>query len=172
MAAVAIQLNDDVDSLELAVAPTAKLQKCVLLIEDNEDAMWLVKYAIEDYGRGRYRLAWASSLIDGLEQMSRSAIDIILLDLGLPETSGAESYAWIRQIAPKTPVVVLTSDERQETEFAVTASGAEGYLIKDQVSGSLLLETIRTALYKAQKRQHPHDIITNLFSPRFQEDFS
>lgn len=170
MAAVAIQLDHDIDSLPVAYAPTARLQKQILLIEDSEDAMLLVKFALEDYAQGRYRLEWASSLIEGLEQISRGGVDVILLDLGLPETSGAESYAWIRQIAPKVPVVVLTADESQETEFAVTASGAEEYLVKDQVSGALLVRAIRTALHKAELKKQPHDLFSSLFSPRFRED--
>ena len=81
----------------------------------------------------------------------------MLLDLGLPETSGAESYACVHEIAPETPVVVLTADSREETEFAVTSSGAEGYLIKDQVSGSLLLQAIRAALYVSKQRKESRD---------------
>ena len=169
MAAVAIQVENDVDAMGLALAPSAKLQKCVLLIEDSEEAMLLVKFALEDYGQGRYRLAWAPSLIAGLEHILRGNVDVILLDLGLPDASGPESYAWIRQIAPKVPVVVLTADERQETEFAVVASGAEDYLVKDQVSGSLLVGAIRSALYKAEIKKQPHDLVTNLFKPRFRD---
>jgi DNA-binding NarL/FixJ family response regulator len=171
MAAVGLHLENDVDSLELAPKAAAGLQKCVLLIEDNEEAMWLVKYAIQDYGAGRYKLLWANTLIGGLERISSGGVDVILLDLGLPESSGAESYAWVRQLAPETPVVVLTGDGRDETEFAVTASGADGYLVKEQVSGSFLLQAIRAALYKGQNRLRPHSITTSLFSPRFREDW-
>jgi DNA-binding response OmpR family regulator len=153
MAAVALQL-DDVDLLEYCprkTAPEPRRQACVLLIEDSEDAMFLVRYALEEYGEGKYRLEWCSSLCAGLDQISRGGIDIILLDLGLPESSGPESYAWIREVAPKVPVVVLTGDAREETEFAVTASGAEGYLVKDQVSGIVLLNSICSALHANKK---------------------
>jgi CheY-like chemotaxis protein len=170
MAAVGIQLDQEVDSLPLGFAPSARQQKCVLLIEDSEDAMLLVKFALEEYAHGRYRLEWAHSLIEGLEQISQGNVDVILLDLGLPEARGPESYAWIRQIAPNVPVVVLTADESQETEFAVTASGVEEYLVKDQVSGVLLVRAIRTALHRAEIRKGPHDPVVNLFRPRFREN--
>jgi DNA-binding response OmpR family regulator len=153
MATVAVQL-DEVDLLEscpLATTPDPRRRACVLLIEDSEDAMFLVRYALEEYGEGKYRLEWCCSLCEGLDQISRGGIDIILLDLGLPESSGPESYAWIREVAPKVPVVVLTGDAREETEFAVTASGAEGYLVKNQVSGRVLLNSICSALH-ANKR--------------------
>jgi len=94
----------------------------------------------------------------------------VLLDLGLPDSSGPESYAWVREVSPKVPVVVLTGNGSEETEFAVTASGVEGYLVKDQVSGSLLLQAIRAALYANKQRKLRQPMIPRLFEPRFQTD--
>jgi DNA-binding NarL/FixJ family response regulator len=170
MAAVALQLEDELGCLPRAVGPAAKLQECVLLIEDNEEAMWLVRYALEEHGRGRYRLEWADTLCGGLDQVSRGGVDIVLLDLGLPDSSGPESYAWVREVCPKLPVVVLTGNNSEETEFAVTASGVEGYLVKDQVSGSLLLQAIRAALYANKQRKLRQSLMPKLFQPRFKED--
>jgi DNA-binding response OmpR family regulator len=162
MAAVALELEMEQENRPLArKRKEAKPESPhrVLLIEDSEDAMWLVRYAIEEHGSGEYRLEWANSLIHGLEHLSKGSADVIILDLGLPESSGPESYAWVREIAPKTPVVVLTGDSRDETEFAVTASGAEGYLMKDLASGALLIRSIRAALYANKQRQEERDII-------------
>ncbi len=147
MAAVTFQLEED----ELAYLPqrtaTGTLeQRRVLLIEDSEEAMLLVRFAIEEYGHGEYSLEWAISLSDGLDKLASHEVDVVLLDLGLPDSSGPESYAWVREIAPQVPVVVLTGDERQETEFAVTASGVEGYLLKHEASGEHLIKTIKAAL--------------------------
>jgi DNA-binding response OmpR family regulator len=169
MATCALQLEEDeLELLPRVTAPAPKHQDCILLIEDSEDAMFLVRYALQEHGNGRYRMEWADSLSSGLDHLSKEEIDIVLLDLGLPESSGPESYAWVREIAPKVPVVVLTGDDREETEFAVTASGVEGYLVKDQVSGSLLLQAIRAALYaNKQQRKTPGDIVRKLFQPRF-----
>ena len=62
---------------------------------------WLVRYAIDEHGSGEYRLEWANSLSHGLERLSKENVDVIVLDLGLPESSGPESYAsWVREIAP------------------------------------------------------------------------
>jgi DNA-binding NarL/FixJ family response regulator len=105
-----------------------------------------VRYAIEQYGEGKYCLEWAENLSAGLNTLSQEDIDIVILDLGLPESSGPESYAWVREVAPDVPVVILTGDSRQETELDVTASGVAGFLVKDQVSGRGLLQVIRTVL--------------------------
>jgi DNA-binding NarL/FixJ family response regulator len=155
MAAIAIQLpdlQDDLKSLPLETSPAASRQECVLLIEDDEEAMWLVRYALQEHGNGLYRLKWSNTLNEGLEQLADGGIDVVLLDLGLPDSSGTESYAWVHEVSPKVPVVVLTGDKNQETEMAVTGGGAEGYLVKDQVSGSLLLQAIRAALHENKLR--------------------
>ena len=146
MATLALPVRDAQDCLPHETAPTQGHPECVLLIDDSEESMLLVRYALQQYGEGKYRLEWAQRLSEGLDQILKGGIDVVLLDLGLPESSGPESYAWVREIASDIPVVVLTGDARQETEAAVTASGVEYYLVKDQVSGSLLLRAIGAAL--------------------------
>jgi len=165
MATFALQMCDVLDSLPRATAPTGKLQECVLLIEDCEDAMFLVQYALQEYGNGRYRLEWAKDLHDGLDQITKGGVDIVLLDLGLPESSGPATYASVREVAPDLPVLVLTGDTREETEFEITASGVEDYLVKEQVSGSLLLQSIRSALY-ATKLRHQSKIVEHTLKER------
>jgi two-component system, NarL family, sensor histidine kinase UhpB len=154
MAATVQKLSEMLDSPDPVAGPSKKRQDNILLIEDSEDAMLLVTYALQEYGRGKYRLAWASNLIDGLEQLSKERTDIVLLDLGLPESSGPASFAWVRQVAPETPVIVLTGDTSEETELSVLASGAADYLPKTLVSGSVLLDAIRAALSENKRRQY------------------
>lgn len=169
MAIAATQIGESFDSLPNMAGPAEKRQDCILLIEDNEDAMLLVQYAVKEYGNGRYRLAWASSLSEGIDRLSKGGVDIVLLDLGLPDHSGEASYAWLREANPKIPVVVVTGDTSPETELSVLASGAEDYLVKTEISGSLLLQAIQAAL-SANKR--PKDWYTGpQLSPRFRKRF-
>ncbi len=154
MASVATYYYDlDEESLPLKAIPGAKRQENVLLIEDSEESMWLVQDALQEHGQDRYRLRWAPNLSEGLDCLAQESVDVVLLDLGLPDSSGPTSYAWVREIAPKTLVIVLTADSRQETEVAVTASGADGYLVKNHVSGRELFETIHMALYIRRRRR-------------------
>ncbi len=147
MGSVAFKLEEEMDSTPRAEDPSGKLQETVLLVEDSEEAMYLVQCALEEYGHGAYRLEWVDGLTGGLARLSKGGVDLVLLDLGLPESSGPASYVTLRQAAPDVPVLVLTGDTREETESAVAARGADDYLVKDEVSGSLLLQAIRTALY-------------------------
>jgi putative two-component system response regulator len=135
------------------IAPTGQLQECILLIEDNEEAMFLVKSSIEEYGNGRYRLEWANCLNDGLKQLLKGGVDLVLLDLGLPESSGSATYDTVRSAAPGVPVLVLTGDAAEETELRVTVGGGADYLVKDQISGSLLLQAIQSTVYSSKIRR-------------------
>jgi DNA-binding NarL/FixJ family response regulator len=179
MGSVALKIDEVTDHSAGPEDPIGKLQECVLLVEDNEEAMFLVQCALEEYGNGAYRLEWVDGLAGGLARLSKGGVDLVLLDLGLPESSGAASYVRVREAAPDVPVLVLTGDTREETESAVSARGVEDYLVKDEVSGSLLLQAIRAALYtnkrwKQQKTdaqkttqkfhwtQHECDALSNL----------
>jgi DNA-binding response OmpR family regulator len=147
MGSVALKLDGVPDGLRGVENPSGKLQETVLLVEDSEEAMYLVQCALEEYGHGAYRLEWVDGLTGGLARLSKGGVDLVLLDLGLPESSGPASYVRLREVAPDVPVLILTGDTREETESAVAARGVDDFLVKDEVSGSLLLQAIRAALY-------------------------
>ena len=143
----------------------ATAQKSILLIEDNEEAMFLVRCAFQEHGMGNYRLEWAQGLSAGLERIEKGGIDLVLLDLGLPESSGPASYSWVRQVAVEIPVLVLTGDIREETEWAVAACGVEDYLIKDQISGALLVQAIRAALRTGRRAERHKSSLAEAAEP-------
>jgi DNA-binding response OmpR family regulator len=169
MTAVALEMvQDEQEYSPLRTGASAAAQECVLLIEDSQEAMWLVRYAIEEYGNGSYRLEWATTLSEGVKRILAGGIDIVLLDLGLPDSSGPESYAWVREVVAKTPVLVLTGNTCEETEFAVCASGAEGYLVKEQISGLRLMDAIRMAIRtNKQVKRRDQFALPRLFKTRF-----
>ena len=151
------QMSDalDLDCSPLETMPAGNVQ-CVLLIDNDGDAMSLVQHALDEYGDSRYRLEWAEDLQSGVDQISKGGIDIVLLELGLPDGAGASSYAWVHQIAPEMPVLVLTGDIHEGTEFAVIANGASDFLVKDQVSGELIVQKIQAALNG--RKDHPSNV--------------
>ncbi len=121
--------------------------------------MLLVRYSLQAYGDGRYRLKWVESLSEGLEQLSKGGVDIVLVDLGLPDSSGPSSLASVREAAPDVPVLVLTGDTREETEFAAAPYGMDDYLVKDRLSGAQLVRAIRYSIRanRLQERQKAID---------------
>lgn len=135
-----------------SIAAFASKRRRVLLVEDDEDAMLIVSFALQEYGADRFELIWAKDLKSGIDSLASGA-DIVLLDLGLPDNSGVMAYQQIRQIAPKTPMVVLTANDCPETEFALLASGANDYLEKRLTSGPFLIQSIEAALSAKNRRK-------------------
>jgi serine phosphatase RsbU (regulator of sigma subunit) len=131
----------------------------VLLIEDDEgDALltrdWLAE-ADEPFDVCRVRtLAEAQPLI--------GAVDCVLLDLGLPDATGLDGIERLRVLAGRVAVVVLTGRDDERHGVAAVAAGAQDYLVKGTVSGTLLARTIRYAV----QRRHSEEVEQALLEER------
>jgi DNA-binding NarL/FixJ family response regulator len=130
-----------------ALAP----QMCVLLIGYTEDTMLLVQSALQEYGQGKYRLEYAEHMSEGLERIQNDRVDIVLLDIGSPGSSGPERYIWIRVTAPRLPILILSSNLGDSTERALSTLGANDFLMKDLLTGPELVNAIQAAL--SRKKQ-------------------
>jgi signal transduction histidine kinase/DNA-binding response OmpR family regulator len=105
----------------------------VLLIEDNPgDALLLSTYAA-DFAHQALALDVVSSLAEGITAVTAGDHDLVLLDLGLPDSQGLPTLLGVVEAAPETPVVVLTGYDDRELASACLAQGAEDYAIKGQV---------------------------------------
>ena len=120
----------------------------ILLIEDlAEDARHIREALAAEPGAG-FQLTHADRLVSGLRHLGARPVDLILLDLKLPDSEGLETLVAVREQAPHVPIVVLTASD--DTALAVEAvqKGAADYLVKGyvQVYPALLGRAIRYAL--------------------------
>ena len=117
----------------------------VLLIEDElEHADW-TSTLLSDEPDECFLVDCASSLQDAIKHLASHHIDVILLDLGLPELKGYKSHTVMRLAAPNIPVVILTGDDSKVSRDVVLAAGAKEYLIKGETS----VDQLRDALLRA-----------------------
>ena len=125
----------------------------VLLIEDSPaDARLIGEMLREAEGKGlAFELVWADSLAAGAQRLREGGIDVILLDLGLPESCGLDTLQRLRECAPPAPTLVVLSGLTDE-DIALRAlqAGAEDYLVKGQVDSALLVRSIRYAIGRSQ----------------------
>ena len=85
----------------------------VLLVEDNMEAAWLVQMCLEGVSAEQFRVEWSQNLLEAMTRLAQPGIEVVLLDLGLPELNGYRSFRAIDAAAGgKLPVVILTSDDR------------------------------------------------------------
>lgn len=116
----------------------------IILIEDEEGDAQLVRYHLKFSGF-KHHITWLKSLAmlkEHLETLDTAA-DICLLDLSLPDSSGLETISRCNVMMPETPIVVLTSYDDSVFLLKILETGAQNYLIKNQLTPESLLGVIR-----------------------------
>ena len=78
--------------------------------------------------------------------------DIVLLDLSLPDSTGAETYHRLCTAAPQTAMVILSGNDDQELALQLVQSGAQDYLPKDTLTPDLLMRCVTYALKRQKHR--------------------
>ena len=122
----------------------------VLLFEDNPGDARLFREFLHEDGFTEVELDHVERLKTGLEHLSQGKPDVILLDLGLPDSQGLETFKRVYAQAPDVPIVVLTGLNDSEQAVEAVRDGAQDYLVKGEVSGGWLVRAIRYAI--ARKR--------------------
>jgi CheY-like chemotaxis protein len=123
----------------------------VLLVEDNPTDYALLQRALSGAPRRPAELTHAGTLAEAIARLGETRFDLVLLDLGLPDSQGVETFAQLHAHAPNLPVLVLTSSEdEEEIGRAAVAQGAQDYLSKAEVQPPWLVRSIRYALERAR----------------------
>ena len=119
----------------------------VLLVEDDAEAAELTQVHLAEDGNDEFRVEWTLNLVDAMSRLARPGIDVVILDLGLPELSGYKSYRVIESASQyKVPVVIFTSDERGVSKDLTLGFGAADYLLKQRCSSAQLKQALRNAV--------------------------
>jgi PAS domain S-box-containing protein len=113
----------------------------ILLIEDNPgDAQLVEELVTEGLQAGEVRRA--RDLASGLAAAEEERPDVAVVDLGLPDSEGAEAVERIAGAVPDLPIVVLTRKEERRAVRHALEAGATGYLQKSELSPGLLARTL------------------------------
>ncbi|HEY3906303.1 MAG TPA: SpoIIE family protein phosphatase [Streptosporangiaceae bacterium] len=116
----------------------------LLLIEDDEADSLLTRELLHDTGLA-ISLTWQQSIGAAVPELGKSPA-CVLLDLGLPDSQGFEGLHRVLELAPDAAVLVLTSANDASLGVAAVTAGAQDYLIKGQVDGTMLGRCIRYAI--------------------------
>ena len=142
----------------------------VLLIEDNEGFSHFIRYQLQQQQHhGVFTLVTADSLAAGLAVIDAGGIDVILLDLGLPDSARFETFTAVYGRAPQIPVIILTVLDDDEIALKAVRAGAQDYLVKDQLDGSLLVRSVRYALERAGAEQQLRQLSSRLLQLQDEE---
>lgn len=118
----------------------------ILLIEDNPADERLIRIMVAEIWGDGIVLRHASRLSEGVILIEAEKSDVILLDLGLPDSLGLESVERFCGIAPEIPVIVLTGLDDEMTGNEAVRKGAQDYLVKSQFDGRALKKAVKYAI--------------------------
>lgn len=118
----------------------------VLLIEDNPLDARLIGIMLREAANGTIDLELADRMATGLKRLRQGGIDLVLVDLSLPDSHGLESFAQVQALAQGMPIIVLSGLADETVAVRAVHEGAQDYLVKGQVSGPLLVRAMRYAI--------------------------
>ncbi len=122
----------------------------VMLVEDNLGDADLVEAYLEAAGQA-YRLVRVTRLAAATEALRAATVDVVLLDLHLPDGDGAESVREIREAAPEVPIVVLTGADDERLALSCIDAGAQDYLNKLEIRPVTLRRAIGYAMTRVRE---------------------
>lgn len=124
----------------------------LLLIEDHPDlATVLIAGLSKSYSD--YVVNHCATLTDGLKKIEAGNIDVVLLDLGLPDASGPDAAIAIRAAAPHLPIVVLSGEQFEQLAEHLILYGVQDYIQKGTVSFARIDQAIRLAHKRQQQEE-------------------
>jgi signal transduction histidine kinase len=135
------------------MAPAALVPIEILLVEDNTGDVRLVQEMLSRTGAVPFSLAVANSLAATLARLGDGGIDVLLLDLGLPDSSGVNTFTSVHAQTPTLPIIVLTGVCDPSIALTVVQQGAQDFLVKGQVDGNLIWRTIRYAMERQRGKR-------------------
>jgi diguanylate cyclase (GGDEF)-like protein/PAS domain S-box-containing protein len=131
--------------------------KTVLLIENDPEQTRIIRAMFDDQGSYPFAVTHVEFLADAETYLAGHPVDIVLLDLGLPDPEGLESVRRARAAAPRVCIVLLSSLDDESKAIQAIHEGAQDYLIKGQIEPHKLMR----ALGNAVERKMNEEILFN-----------
>ena len=119
-------------------------------MEDSLAEARLLEELLKGSPHNRFRLVHVTRLGEAIAHLSDYTVEVVLLDLTLPDSSGLQSLKTLIDHAPRLPIVVLTNTNDNELAIAAVRQGAQDYLIKRQVNQDVLVRSLRYAMERKQ----------------------
>lgn len=120
----------------------------MLLIEDSPGDSLLIQEAIKEAGSGKIKIECVERLDKGLNRLARGGIDIVLLDLSLPDSLGLNTFSKLHTAVPSIPIIVLSGHDDELIALNAVQEGALEYLIKGQADKNKLVQSIQAAIQR------------------------
>jgi len=141
----------------------------VLLVEDNAGDACLVREMFRKEKPGSVNLTHLSLMSEAVTHLAEGGVDIVLLDMGLPDGHGLDTVRRAHAAAPNVPVIVLTGLDDEALAAEAMKEGAQDYLIKGQIENRALPRALRHAIERMRMQTETALALTN--QVQFKDEF-
>jgi signal transduction histidine kinase len=126
----------------------------VLLVEDDDDLASALRASLTSCATAvNFQVTPSPTLRAALDALERASFDAVLLDLGLPDSRGLQTFARVHAAAPTVPIVVLTGDADEALAMRAASAGAQDYLVKGHVDEQMLVRSVRYAIERKRAEE-------------------
>lgn len=125
----------------------------ILLVEDDPDDREQIRITLRRAKTGRFEVIECTSIQEAMTRLAETRVDLIALDLSLPDGEGEDTFAQVRAAAPDLPIVVMTGSDDIKLALRLIHRGAQDYLIKFDVSPTNLVRCFQLAIERKQLEQ-------------------
>lgn len=143
--------------------------KKILLFEDKPEDTQMIQEMVTKVMDTPFEFDCVKNLSTGLNRLSEGGIDVVLLNLSLPDSQGLDTFIRINTQVSDVPIIVITGQEEESLAVKATQVGAQDYVIKEHIDSVRLGCAIRSAI--EQHRMHVElsgleliDALTGLYS--------
>ena len=120
----------------------------ILIVENNPDDVRLLReHLVGDRSAAEaFQVVHVDRLVSAVDALDKTGFDAVLLNLSLPDSQGIETLTKVRTAKPGMPIVVLSSLDDEALGLQLLQRGAQDYLVKGEVTTSLLRRSLRYAV--------------------------
>lgn len=125
----------------------------LLVVEDNPADVRLIQEYLAEAALTHIELNLTSTLEETLSTLSTMPVDVVLLDLGLPDSQGLATFNSLQRYTDSLPIIVLTGFGDDDIALQALKSGAEDYLVKNDLTGATLFRSLSYAVERKRLQQ-------------------
>jgi DNA-binding NtrC family response regulator len=141
----------------------------VLVVEDNAGDARLLREMFSKEKPGSFELTHLLRMSEAVIHLEKGGVDIVLLDMGLPDGHGLDTVRRAHAAAPGVPLIVLTGLDDEALAAQAMKEGAQDYLIKGQIENRALPRALRHAIERHRMQTETDLIRTDQI--KFQDEF-
>lgn len=125
----------------------------ILIVEDNPSDRELLTFALQDHFKTEAKFREAKTLQEADGYLKRGQVDCIILDLGLPDSTGLDTFLRLYTSYPHIPIVVMSQNANLKLATELIKAGAEDYILKDYTNTIAIFRRVLFAVERQERNR-------------------